>query len=42
MTETAANRLRQQMDQALAHAAKTAGKPLEWSEHEIIAIERAC
>jgi hypothetical protein len=26
----------------LAHAAKAGGQNLEWSEHELIAIERAC
>jgi hypothetical protein len=39
---TAGGRLRVELDTALARAAKDVGAPLEWSEQELVVLERAC
>lgn len=39
---TAGRRLRAKLDEALAHAAEQSGKQLEWSEQELLILERAC
>jgi hypothetical protein len=39
---SAGDRLRADLDRALAHASKVAGQPLEYSEIEVAAVARAC